>query len=112
MPEVSHGFEGFLLIFLLDVTGGECLLYKKLIFLRNNSKDKSESFLYIYLYIFIYCIPVYFTKICQETVLIKFSDVLEFFFSICFKICCLVPNDQVLSQMIRDRSSYVSCYNF
>ena len=47
MPEVSHGFEGFLLIFLLDVTSGECLLYKKLIFLRNNSKDKSGSFLYI-----------------------------------------------------------------
>ena len=47
MPEVSHGSEEFFLGFLLDVTSGECLLYKKLIFLRNNSKDKSVSFLYI-----------------------------------------------------------------
>ena len=53
MPEVSHGFEGFLLIFLLDVTGGECLLYKKLIFLRNNSKNKSESFLYLFIFLYI-----------------------------------------------------------
>ena len=46
MPEVSHDFEGSFLIFLLDVTSRECLLYKKLIFLRNNSKDKSVSLLY------------------------------------------------------------------
>ena len=47
MPEISHDFEGFFLIFLLDVTSGECLMYKKLIFLRNNSKDKSVLFLQI-----------------------------------------------------------------
>ena len=46
MSGVSHRFEGSCLFFLLDVINGECL-YKKLIFLRNNSKDKSVSFLYI-----------------------------------------------------------------
>ena len=52
MPGVSHGFEGFCLFFLLQVINGECLLYKKLIFLRNKSKDKSVSFLSIFRYLF------------------------------------------------------------
>ena len=47
MPGVTHGFDGSCLFFILDVIKGRCLLYKKLILLRNNSKDKSVSFLYI-----------------------------------------------------------------
>ena len=48
MPGASQGFEGSCLFLLLDVVNGECSLYKKLIFLRNNSNDKFVSFLYIF----------------------------------------------------------------
>ena len=48
MPGVTHGFEGSCLFFLLQVINGECLLYKKLIFLRDKSKDKSVSTLSIF----------------------------------------------------------------
>ena len=46
MPGVSHGFEGSCLFFLLDAITTESLLYKKIIFVRNNSQGKSVSFLY------------------------------------------------------------------
>ena len=39
-------FEGSFFIILFGVISGECLLYRKLIILRNR-KDKSVSFLYI-----------------------------------------------------------------
>ena len=60
MPGVSQGFEGFCLFFLLGVFNGECLLYKKLIFLRNNSKDKYVSLNKYFQLI----IPVNLCKIC------------------------------------------------
>ena len=52
MPGVSHGFEAWCLFFLLDVVNGECLLYEKLIFPRNKSKDKSGLFLYFFMELF------------------------------------------------------------
>ena len=80
--------------------------YIKSNFLRNNPRDKSVSFLYILRQLFQSIIVR-----SAESFFIKFSNFWDFFLPIIFKNCYLFCDYQNLSQIIRDRSSYVCSRN-